>query len=86
MGSGWVWLVYNDSTKKLEYRQTEIHNQVTELNSDLTPLLCLDMWEHAFYVDYENRKNDYLSNIWEIVNWDMVEERLGHRWPLSAEL
>jgi Fe-Mn family superoxide dismutase len=63
-GSGWVWLAYNNSTKKLEYRQTEVHDQLTELNSNLTPLLNLDLWEHAFYVDYENRKTDYLSGIW----------------------
>ncbi len=63
-GSGWVWLAYNKSTKKLEYRQTQVHDQLTEFNSNLTPLLCLDLWEHAFYVDYENRKSAYLLGLW----------------------
>ena len=77
MGSGWAWLVYNGATKSLEYRQTQIHDLVQDLGGDLTPLLCLDIWEHAFYVDYENRKTDYLSGIWQIVNWSSAEAILA---------
>merc|ERR1712127_247757 len=81
MGSGWAWLVYNKSTKALEYRQTEVHDRVDELNSDLKPLMCLDMWEHAFYVDYENRKTDYLAGIRSIVDWETVGDRLDLHFP-----
>ncbi len=73
MGSGWAWLVFNNRTKSLEYRYTEIHDVVGDLDRNLIPLLCLDMWEHAFYVDYENRKDEYINRMWLIVNWSMVE-------------
>ena len=76
MGSGWVWLVYNIETKILEFRQTESNDFIGDLDSNLVPLLCLDMWEHTYYFDYENRKNDYQNNIWLIVNWSMAEQRL----------
>ena len=76
MGSGWAWLVYNPTSKALEYRQTEVHDLVTDQGSGLIPVMVVDLWEHAFYVDYENRKGDYLTGIWQIVNWPVVEGRL----------
>ena len=79
-GSGWAWHAYNTKTYSLEYVQTEIHNQLTELNQDLVPLLAIDVWEHAFYYDYENRKPEYLANIWMLVDWDVVQSRLVAVW------
>ena len=77
MGSGWAWLVYNKATKALEYRQTDVHDVVSDIETELVPLLILDLWEHAFYVDYENRRGDYLSSVWKLVNWPVVESRLA---------
>ena len=74
MGSGWAWLVFNTVTNSLEYLQTDVHGVVTE--DYLVPLLAVDVWEHAWYADYENRKDEYFDNIWRIVNWSKVEQRL----------
>ena len=76
MGSGWAWLVYNKATKALEYRQTQVHDVVSDLESELVPLLVVDLWEHAYYVDYENRRNEFLDSVWQIINWAKVESRL----------
>ena len=45
----------------------------------LTPLMCADVWEHAYYVDYENRRAEHLSKIWEIINWDEINKRYANR-------
>ena len=71
-GSGWAWLVFNNNTKRLEV--------VTRPNQDpvvgaYTPLLGIDMWEHAYYLQYKNDKATYLKNIWQVVNWKNVQER-----------
>ena len=76
-GSGWGWLVYNKSTKHLEYRATANQDLLTEIHADLVPLMNVDIWEHAFYIDYKHAKPDFLNNIWKIMNWKKIEDRLA---------
>ncbi|GAA5937911.1 hypothetical protein JCM10213_001931 [Rhodosporidiobolus nylandii] len=72
-GSGWAWLGYNPTTKKLEAVSTA--NQDPLLG--YVPLVGIDMWEHAFYLDYKNVKQSYLDAIWGVVNWKEAEKRLA---------
>ena len=67
-GSGWAWLVLNGG--KLEVCSTL--NQDSPLMSGQTPLLGLDVWEHAYYLKYQNRRPEYVSAFWNVVNWDRV--------------
>ncbi|MFI3280219.1 MAG: superoxide dismutase [Rikenellaceae bacterium] len=71
-GSGWVWLS-KDSNDEL--RITQEGNAGNPLREGLTPLLTFDVWEHAYYVDCQNRRAEHLSRLWEIVDWEMVERR-----------
>lgn len=72
-GSGWNWLV-QDSNGKLSIKQTS--NAANPMRDGLTPLLTCDVWEHAYYLDYQNRRPDYVKGFWGIVNWDKVASRL----------
>ncbi|GAA5967253.1 hypothetical protein JCM11641_000490 [Rhodosporidiobolus odoratus] len=72
-GSGWAWLGYNPTTKTLEAVSTA--NQDPLLG--YVPLIGIDMWEHAFYLDYKNVKPDYVSAIWSVINWKEAEARLA---------
>jgi len=69
-GSGWAWLVLNG--KKLELYSTA--NQDSPLMEGKIPLLGLDVWEHAYYLKYQNKRPDYIKAFWSIVNWKKVEE------------
>lgn len=71
-GSGWVWLS-KDNTGKLFITQGS--NAMNPLRDGLTPLLTFDVWEHAYYLDYQNRRADALNALWRIVDWDVVESR-----------
>lgn len=73
-GSGWVWLSATDNEKLVITQEANAQNPITK---DLKPLLTFDVWEHAYYIDYRNRRPDYLKALWNIVNWDVVNERLG---------
>ena len=73
-GSGWVWLSATDNEKLVITQEANAQNPITK---DLKPLLTFDVWEHAYYIDYRNRRPDYLKVLWNIVNWDVVNERLG---------
>lgn len=73
-GSGWALLCYNPSFKKLEILQAEKHQNLTQWG--VIPLLVIDVWEHAYYLKYQNRRPEYIAAWWNIVNWDKVEERL----------
>jgi superoxide dismutase, Fe-Mn family len=71
-GSGWAWLVL-DGEKKLQVFSTA--NQDSPLSEGHTPLLTLDVWEHAYYLNYQNRRVDYIKAFWTVVNWSFVEEQ-----------
>lgn len=73
-GSGWTWLVKN-AEGTLAIHNTS--NAGCVLTEDLTPLLTVDVWEHAYYVDYRNARPAYLDAIWSIVNWDFVAENFA---------
>ena len=72
-GSGWAWLVIDDDGD-LQIHSTS--NQDSPLSEDEIPLLCLDVWEHAYYLKYQNRRADYVKSFWHIVNWKEVARRL----------
>ena len=69
-GSGWAWLVVHN--KELEIMSTA--NQDSPLSEGKTPILALDVWEHAYYLKYKNARVDYISAFWNVVNWDVVNE------------
>ena len=74
-GSGWGWLVYNPSSSKVEF--TTMPNQTSPRTKGLVPLLGLDVWEHAYYLKYQNKRPDYIAAWWNVVNWDEVDSRLS---------
>lgn len=69
-GSGWAWLVLNNG--KLAVMSTS--NQDSPLSEGKTPILAVDVWEHAYYLKYQNKRNEYLQNWWNVVNWKQVNE------------
>lgn len=73
-GSGWAWLIKNNAGQ-LEVVSTP--NQDTPLSLG-TPLLGLDVWEHAYYLNYQNRRPDYISAFFSVVNWELIAERLAN--------
>ena len=72
-GSGWVWLTINAEGKM---QVLSLPNGDNPLRHGLKPLLTIDLWEHAYYLDYQNRKDKYLENFWLLVNWHVVSKRL----------
>ncbi len=73
-GSGWVWLSADKDGKLVITQQKNAENPVT---MGLNPLLTFDVWEHAYYLDYQNRRADHLAALWQIVDWQVVEGRLA---------
>lgn len=71
-GSGWVWLASDNSGKLSIVKEANAGNPVTK---GLKPLLGFDVWEHAYYLDYQNRRADHLKELWKIVDWQKVAER-----------
>ncbi len=72
-GSGWVWLSMDKECKLVITQQRNAENPVT---MGLQPLLTFDVWEHAYYLDWQNRRADHLAALWQIVDWAIVEGRL----------
>ena len=72
-GSGWTFLAMNYSR---ELKILSLPNGDNPLRYDLTPLLAIDLWEHAYYLDYQNRRKDYLKNLWMLLNWHVVSNRM----------
>ena len=75
-GSGWAWLV-EKSDGTLAIKQTSNADCPLGLRDGLNPLLTCDVWEHAYYLDVQNRRPDYVAAFWNIVNWQKIEERLS---------
>lgn len=71
-GSGWVWLSADENG---DLTITQGSNAENPLRQGLRPLLTFDVWEHAYYLDYQNRRADYLHKLWDIVDWDMISTR-----------
>jgi len=74
-GSGWTWLVKNSDGSMAIVNTSNAGNPMTE---GQTPLLTIDVWEHAYYIDYRNARPKYLEAIWDIVNWAQVSENYKH--------
>jgi len=74
-GSGWVWLSAQEDGTLVITQEPGAHNPITK---GLNPLLTFDVWEHAYYLDYQNRRAAHLSELWKIVNWKVVEARYNH--------
>lgn len=72
-GSGWAWLVKKDDGSLDIVKES---NAGCPLTAGLTPLLTIDVWEHAYYLDYQNKRPDYIASFWKLVDWDIVESRL----------
>lgn len=73
-GSGWVWLTADADGKLFIQQSGNAGNPLTE---DLRPLMTFDVWEHAYYLDYQNLRGAYLHRLWDIVDWNIIEMRYG---------
>ncbi len=71
-GSGWVWLSADSDSK---FVITQEANAANPIQRGLKPLLTFDVWEHAYYLDYQNRRADYLHSLWSLIDWNMIEQR-----------
>ena len=71
-GSGWVWLSADKDGKLIITQET---NAANPIQKGLKPLLTFDVWEHAYYLDYQNRRPDHLAALWQIIDWNVIENR-----------
>ena len=71
-GSGWVWLSADKDGKLVITQET---NAANPIQKGLKPLLTFDVWEHAYYLDYQNRRPDHLAALWQIIDWEVIEKR-----------
>ena len=75
-GSGWVWLSRDQDGKLVITQEANAANPVQK---GLKPLLTFDVWEHAYYLDYQNRRPDHLAALWQIIDWEIIEQRYQNR-------
>ena len=75
-GSGWVWLSRDQDGKLVITQEVNAANPVQK---GLKPLLTFDVWEHAYYLDYQNRRPDHLAALWQIIDWEIIEQRYQNR-------
>ena len=73
-GSGWVWLSADKDGKLVITQETNANNPITK---GLKPLLTMDVWEHAYYLDYQNRRAAHLQTLWQIINWEEINYRFN---------
>lgn len=73
-GSGWAWLGYAPATGRVEVAATANQDPLAP-TTGLTPLLGIDVWEHAYYLQYKNVRGDYISALWSVINWNDVSKR-----------
>lgn len=71
-GSGWVWLAENEPGELVIVSESNAGNPMCR---GLKPLLCIDVWEHAYYIDYRNRRADAVAALWDVIDWQVVEDR-----------
>ena len=81
-GSGWLWLATDEAGRLYVDKEPNAGNPVT---SGLIPLLGIDIWEHAYYLDYENRRAEHLKQIWHIIDWEVVSRRYEERASFFAK-
>ena len=74
-GSGWVWLAADKDGKLVITQETNAQNPITK---GLKPLLTMDVWEHAYYLDYQNRRAAHLQSLWQIINWEEINRRYAN--------
>ena len=72
-GSGWAWLSQDQNGKLVITKEP---NGSNPLRSGLNPLMCIDVWEHAYYLDYQNRRPDHIAAVWDIIDWGVVGKRM----------
>jgi Fe-Mn family superoxide dismutase len=84
MGSGWAALVWDPMGARL--MTTQIHDHQSNLTQSGVPLMVIDAWEHAYYLQYENRKGDFFKAIWNVWNWSDIEERFKEAKKLNLKV
>lgn len=72
-GSGWAWLAMNKDGKLVIVKEANGSNPIRQ---GMKPLLGFDVWEHAYYLDYQNRRTEHLDKLWKIINWEVIENRM----------
>ena len=75
-GGGWAILVWSPRSHRLEILQAEKHQNLSQ--QDVIPLLPLDVWEHAYYLKYHDKRPDYITHWWHVVNWKKVQEQFEY--------